>query len=183
MTARLATGSYRFNVERAYAPASEAGERLKQLWEQPVVITDAPARNWLPLARATLDSIAREASEDGWDGEGSRAVSNSTLRVAERVAQALFTQLPLGTPAPDLVADSDGEISFDWIIERGRIFSLSVSAPGRVSYAARFGDSGSTRGWQQLDLSSQSALAESVSVIVDAIVRFVEHATSGHSRI
>jgi hypothetical protein len=72
---------------------------------------------------------AREwLGSDGWDGEGSKAVTPATLAVAEKVARALFVALPLGPPPPDLGPDCDGEISFEWIAEQGRLFSVSVGA-------------------------------------------------------
>jgi hypothetical protein len=57
--------------------------------------------------------------------------------------------LPRSFPNPEVAADPDGEISFDWS-KSGKMFSVSISGKGRVSYAGRFSDKSKIHGIEQL---------------------------------
>jgi hypothetical protein len=57
--------------------------------------------------------------------------------------------LPRSFPNPEVAADPDGEISFDWS-KSGKMFSVSISGEGRVSYAGRFSDKSKIHGIEQL---------------------------------
>jgi len=78
-----------------------------------------------------LQGLATECAEDDWDGYGAEAVSESVLIRAE----AFIRALPENIPTPELSAEPDGEISFDWLPSRTKTFSLSVNAGNRVAYA------------------------------------------------
>jgi len=78
--------------------------------------------------------------------EESVAVSDETARQALAFAMLL----PRAMPIPEVAPDPDGEISFDWIGKSGKMFSVSISADGRISYAGRFGDKSKTHGIEQL---------------------------------
>ena len=78
--------------------------------------------------------------------EESVAVNDETARTA--VAFAML--LPRTVPKPEVAPDPDGEISFDWIGKSGKMFSVSISADGRITYAGRFGDKSKTHGVEQL---------------------------------
>ncbi|PYX75099.1 MAG: hypothetical protein DMG72_08300 [Acidobacteria bacterium] len=67
-----------------------------------------------------------------------------------RNAVAFAMLLPRAVPIPEVAPDPDGEISFDWIGKSGRMFSVSIGADGRISYAGRFGDKSKTHGIEQL---------------------------------
>lgn len=82
---------------------------------------------------------------DGGDSDHSR-VSSETAFQASRLAQLL----PRSQPIPEIAADPDGEISFDWIGPSGRMFSVSVDAVGRLAYAGRFGENSKIHGVEQL---------------------------------
>ena len=74
------------------------------------------------------------------------AVNGETARKA--VAFAML--LPRALPIPELAPDPDGEISFDWTGKSGKMFSVSIGADGRITYAGRFGDKSKTHGVEQL---------------------------------
>jgi hypothetical protein len=57
------------------------------------------------------------------------------------VAVEFAWQLPRFAPSPEISPDPDGEISFDWFGSSGKMFSVSVSKTGRLSYAGLFGES------------------------------------------
>lgn len=91
-----------------------------------------------PEIMALLESDAAD--------EESIAVDEKTARQALNFA----TLLPRSLPIPEVAPDPDGEISLDWIGKTGKMFSVSISADGRISYAGRFGDKSKTHGIEQL---------------------------------
>lgn len=78
-----------------------------------------------------LNILVAECAEDDWDGFGAEAISEAAVLQAE----TFIRSLPENIPAPELSAEPDGEISFDWQPSRTKTFSLSVSAGDRVAYA------------------------------------------------
>ena len=87
---------------------------------------------WQTLA--AIDEVGRECSIENWDGYGAQPVKADVLREARRFARALPPDFPL----PNVGADPDGEISFDWDFGPRRVFSVSISGAGRLSYAGLF---------------------------------------------
>ncbi len=80
-----------------------------------------------------LEEALMEADTDGWKGENSVAVP---LPVAYHSLRFLRL-LPDDIPNPDIVAEPNGEIEFDWYKNSDRLFSLSVNGNGRINYAGR----------------------------------------------
>lgn len=80
---------------------------------------------------------------------------------SETVTQALrfALLLPNSVPIPEVSADPDGDISFDWIGRTGKMFSVSVDRTGRAAYAGRFGERSKVHGIEQLsDILPQEIL-------------------------
>jgi hypothetical protein len=83
-----------------------------------------------------LDKMA-DCMEEGWDGEGAKAVQPETLEIAREVAGLLASYLG---EVPGIRANSRGEIEFSWNVD-GRMLLLGV-CPGRViAFAAIHGES------------------------------------------
>lgn len=96
-------------------------------------------------ASAELLKTAIEASVPNWDGHGAVPVKLAALAHAEAFLEAFPTSLP----QPEVSADPDGEVSFDWFFRPDVVFSLSISETGRLSYAGLFGHA-STYGEESL---------------------------------
>jgi len=58
--------------------------------------------------------------------------------------------LPRLGPLPEVSADPDGEISFDWTGPSGEMFSVSVNRHNRLAYAGWFGEKSRIHGIEQL---------------------------------
>lgn len=106
---------------------------------------------------------ADAASTDDWDGDGGRAVQQSTLRNAIRFLFAL----PDTIPAPDVLVDRDGEIVFDWDYAPNRIFSVAVGRDGTLTYSGLFG-SARSRGTENLAQGLPASIVESIERVRDA---------------
>jgi len=65
-------------------------------------------------------------------------------------AIAFARLLPRMVPIPEVSSDPDGEISFDWTTPSGKMFSVSVSRSGRLSYAGWFGENSRIHGTENL---------------------------------
>lgn len=58
--------------------------------------------------------------------------------------------LPRFGPMPEVSADPDGEVSFDWIGPTGKMFSVSVNKNNRLAYAGWFGEKSRIHGIENL---------------------------------
>lgn len=66
-------------------------------------------------------------------------------------AIAFVSLVPRSLPIPEVSADPDGEIAFDWIGPSQKMFSVSVSGSGRLSYAGWFGEDRAVHGTESLN--------------------------------
>lgn len=58
--------------------------------------------------------------------------------------------LPRSLPAPEVASDSDGEIEFDWLGPKQKIFSVVINKTGRIAFAGRFSERSKIHGTEQL---------------------------------
>lgn len=78
--------------------------------------------------------------------ESEIGVDSDTISAATQFAYSL----PRFGPLPEVSADPDGEISFDWIGPSGQMFSVSVNKQNRLAYAGWFGEKSRIHGIEQL---------------------------------
>lgn len=86
-------------------------------------------------ARDALMSIKDRTSQPNWDGYGAEPVRGDTIEVACRFLEAL----PPSLPSPQVGAEPDGDITFEWYKGPRRTLSVSVTATGDLHYAALLG--------------------------------------------
>src|SRR5882762_1910589 len=63
-----------------------------------------------------IEEVRVDASRQNWDGLGSAPMDASTYQIGKR----FLWNLPASLPAPEITADRDGEINFDWAGKRDR---------------------------------------------------------------
>ena len=107
------------------------------------------AENWpLPALNTPppvgLDPVQRRACEDAirsllesagipnWNGEGAMPVSKEAVNVAV----GIIDKLPGEIAEPNIYADADGNIEFDWELENGTMFTLSVGGKGDIAVSS-----------------------------------------------
>jgi hypothetical protein len=78
-----------------------------------------------------IDKLALECASDGWDGEEGLCISPDVIDRAVSFVRAF----PDGLSLPDAAPEPDGSISFDWIVARTRMFSVSIGATNRLAFA------------------------------------------------
>src|SRR5260370_4207061 len=96
--------------------------------------------------------------------EGQIPVDSDTVRAAMQFAYSL----PRFGPMPEVSADPDGEVSFDWIGPTGKMFSVSVNKNNRLAYAGWLGEESRIHGIENL-----------ADTCPQQIVRGIEKATRG----
>lgn len=107
----------------------------------PVGVTEFEASQQVSLlphiyAQQELLEVYRNCAEIDWDGYGAKSVAPLTLLQAKRFLAAL----PSTVPAPEVGADPDGDISFEWCSAPRWVFSVSVNSCGDLVYAGLFGE-------------------------------------------
>ncbi len=83
-----------------------------------------------------LCDVYLECKNPNWDGYNAIPVSIEICKAALKFTQAL----PIDIPAPEVSAEADGEISFEWYQGTKKIFSVSIGANNRLSFAGIDGD-------------------------------------------
>ncbi|HEX9627016.1 MAG TPA: hypothetical protein VGA00_08780 [Acidiferrobacterales bacterium] len=90
-------------------------------------------RNQLSALYKLLNEVYDQSKYPDWDGDGAEAVALSTYQLATR----LILCLPQDLENPNILADSDGYIEFEWYRE-GSSFSIYVTGTGVMLYAAYY---------------------------------------------
>ncbi len=85
--------------------------------------------------RGALEDVYEECRSDNWDGYGAKRVGRRSYSEAARFCALL----PASMPAPDVAADPDGEITFEWHEGQRKAFSVSVGPKSQLTYAGVFG--------------------------------------------
>ncbi len=84
---------------------------------------------------ADLDSLMLDCCLPDWDGHGGEPLSAESYEAACRFIHSL----PAGIPKPEISADPDGCVTFEWRQSPRRVLLVSVHGQFRVDYAALFG--------------------------------------------
>lgn len=98
--------------------------------------------DWTDLALEELEKVYEECSEANWDGYGAMPISRETYSEARK----LLRMMPSSLPRPDISAEPDGEITFEWYKEKYSVFVISVGSDNLITYAGLFGESNKIHG-------------------------------------
>lgn len=86
-------------------------------------------------AELALADAFEAAGHEGWDGMDTPHVEPSTYLYAHQ----FLTVLPETVVLPEIYADQDGDICFDWDQGRRYVLTVCVSRDGTLTYAALYG--------------------------------------------
>jgi hypothetical protein len=156
---------------RDYEPVSKVGQDIWRIWANDRNYRRGSAADWSPVIESALLGIRSECSFVGWDGAGSSPISNVTINLVAKIAERLFVLLPGETPAPDLIAEPDGEICMSWSIAPDRVFSVSIGEHGKMNFAGQFGTEGSVHAWQPIDTRNRASIEESLQDVARYVGR------------
>lgn len=77
-----------------------------------------------------LVNVFNDSKMQGWDGDDADPVSDAAFLNATK----LLSSMPIGLPVPNVLADNDGYIEFEWAKDR-KNFSLYATDTNLVLYA------------------------------------------------
>lgn len=83
-------------------------------------------------ALVALLRVYKDARADDWAGQGSLGITVKTFYNAFRFINAL----PLNVPIPEINAEPDGHVAFEWRHAPYRVISVSVGEKNELPYAA-----------------------------------------------
>lgn len=69
------------------------------------------------------------AGKQNWDGEGADPVTEDTVTVAARIVK----ELPSNVGIPEISADPEGSVEFDWYLDNGTMFTISIGKTGDIA--------------------------------------------------
>jgi len=92
------------------------------------------------------------------DHDSDLPVNRGTLVLANR----FLTALPLDISTPEVGADPDGDISFDWFGTAGQNFSVSIRGDGHLAYAGAFSGEKTKYGSDRFDDEVPREIVEAV---------------------
>ena len=84
-----------------------------------------------------LYQVRQDCTHSNWDGYGSEPISPESYENAKRFIRAL----PFSVSSPEVSAEPDGELTFEWYSNPTRVFSVSVGPNNELHYAGLFGAS------------------------------------------
>ena len=143
--------------------ASATADRIAQMLRDAASHSRDNATDWRPLTNALIEEIALEHSQPNWDGYGAQPIAPE----AKAFAQMLIDLLPFTFPAPDPVADPDGELALSWDFGPGHVFTLSINQNGMLSYAGLLGEGGRKHGMEPFEGTVPAVVVESVQNLRD----------------
>ena len=131
--------------------SGESARHLRYLFCAAAHDTGRVAAGWRPLVEDALAEISDACTADDWDGFGAAAVAFDTIENVRAVCDALFSLVPNGIPAPEVTAQSDGEISVSWVPDADRILSVSIGSHNTLNYAGQLGGGKEPHGVQRFN--------------------------------
>ena len=84
-----------------------------------------------------LYQVLEDCGRSDWDAYGAEPVLFESYENAKRFARSL----PFSFSSPEVSAEPDGEITFEWYSNPTRVFSVSVGSNNELHYAGLFGAS------------------------------------------
>lgn len=83
------------------------------------------------VCEGTVDALLQTAGEPNWDGDGADPIDAETVLVAKRFVKLLPGEIEL----PEISADPHGNVDFDWCLDNGTLFTISIGKEGEVAMA------------------------------------------------
>ena len=98
--------------------------------------TTQESQNYLPaelvrICERAVDELLQTAGKPNWDGDEADPVDAKTVSVAKRFVELL----PGEFEPPEISADPHGNIDFDWCLDNGTLFTISLGKEGEVAMA------------------------------------------------
>lgn len=154
----------------SYELISDGGRQIQRQSTLLNNYLEGSASDWFPVVNSAFQEIRDECMEENWGGSDTSAITGALIALAENIVFTLFKLLPKGTPNPDILPESDGEICLSWSADLSQVFSVSVNQNGKINFAGQFARRGAVHAWQPIDASDPYLLTKSLQDIADHVV-------------
>jgi hypothetical protein len=125
-----------FNLDTGVSDDAYELRSLKKHYLQHLKETQTYSRMTIPDSiREELYELVSEYGHDDWDGYGAKKVDWETISVAYDFLMAL----PKDLSYPEIDADTQGEVSFEWYRSPRRLLTVKVNKQGEITFAGLFG--------------------------------------------
>ena len=82
----------------------------------------------LKQCKKELKNLLETAGKPDWDGEDADPVTEDVIKAAEKV----IDELPRDSGVPEISADPEGNVEFDWHLDNGTMFTVCIGQTGTV---------------------------------------------------
>ena len=123
----------------------------------------SPPRKPIPeqqeICKTAIRALLETAGKHNWDGEGADPVTENTVAVA----QGIVEELPDYVGVPEISADPEGCVEFDWHLDNGTMFTISIGQTGDIAVSGLYNGEAKLTGMQwdrrgKIDLLLQCGL-------------------------
>jgi hypothetical protein len=111
----------------------------------------------LDEALLSLYEVYNDCSQENWDGYGALTIPYSAYEEAKKIIKLL----PSSIQIPEIIAEPNGEIGFEWRRSKGQVFVISIGGKHRINYAGIFGDN-KTHGSEYFEEAIPSVIIENL---------------------
>ena len=94
--------------------------------------------------KTAIRSLLETAGKHNWDGEGADPVTENTVAVA----QGIVEELPDYVGVPEISADPEGCVEFDWHLDNGTMFTISIGQTGDIAVSGLYNGEAKLTGMQ-----------------------------------
>lgn len=97
------------------------------------------------ICESAIQKLLETAGKKNWDGEDADPVSQSAVDAALKVAAKLTDSVE----TPEIAADPHGNVEFDWNLENGTMFTISVGHSGKIAISGLNPEKARLRGLEE----------------------------------
>ena len=94
--------------------------------------------------RRAIDDLLNTAGKQNWDGEGADPVTENTVAIAK----GIVGELPRDVGVPEISSAPEGSVEFDWYLNNGTMFTISIGKTGDVAVSGLYKDEAKLTGMQ-----------------------------------
>ena len=88
----------------------------------------------LKQCKKDLKVLLETAGKPDWDGEGADPVTEDVIKAAEKV----IDELPRDSGVPEISADPEGNVEFDWHLDNGTMLTVCIGQTGDIAIAGLY---------------------------------------------
>ena len=114
-------------------------------WSQFSQQLNKPTAENKKKCESAIQKLLETAGKKNWDGQDADPVSQSAVHAAMKVAAMLSDSVE----TPEITADPHGNLEFDWNLENGTMFTISVGHSGEIAISGLNPNKARLRGFEE----------------------------------